>query len=414
MSGGITVAYSGVHQAYQLALAAHELGVLDLFLCSVYAAPGKWGGWLEKFVPEGTLFSRHAEGLDPGKIREFPWPLVWQRVRSRLLPGSSNDWLLANDWFDRHAAKALEGAGTSVCVGAETCALHSLAAAKRLGMKTVLDCPGVDSEFLNEIAAKAAGQFGLRTVSQADPAAMGRRKDEELKLADAVLVCSAFQAETMQRRKIPPEQLVIAPLWVDGGFWHPDVDAIRSNGDRRLRVLFAGKINVRKGVPYLLEAARSCAQQLRVTLVGRVDADVAPLIGQRPPNVSVLAPRPKRDLRDLYRQHDLLVLPSLGDSFGFVALEAMACGLPVIVTENCGVPVPDESWRVPVMDADAIAERLLLYARDRELCREHGRVAAEFARQYTPERYREQIKDLYRRLLGETAPAAVSPLRPDA
>ena len=112
-----------------------------------------------------------------------------------------------------------------------------------------------------------------------------------------------------------------------------------------------------------------------------------------------MPPCSKTELRKHYHEHDLLVLPSLGDSFGFVAMEAMACGLPVIVTENCGVPVPDPSWRVPVMDSEAIARRLALYAQDRSLCREHGLVAAEFAQQFTPKRYREKIKGLFQQFL---------------
>jgi glycosyltransferase involved in cell wall biosynthesis len=109
----------------------------------------------------------------------------------------------------------------------------------------------------------------------------------------------------------------------------------------------------------------------------------------------------KGELRRLYAAHDVLVLPSLADSFGFVALEAMACGLPVIVTENCGVPVPDPSWRVPVMDSEAIARRLEYYADNREALERDGLLAQQFARQLTPERYRDQIKNLFLRILGE-------------
>ena len=55
--------------------------------------------------------------------------------------------------------------------------------------------------------------------------------------------------------------------------------------------------------------------------------------------------------------------------------------------------------RVPFMDSDAIARRLTLYSQDRDLCREHGLTAAEFARQFTPQRYRDSVKALYRRFL---------------
>ena len=117
------------------------------------------------------------------------------------------------------------------------------------------------------------------------------------------------------------------------------------------------------------------------------------------PNVQVSEPVPKARLRNRYWSNDVLVLPSLGDSFGFVALEAMACGLPVIVTDNCGVPVPDAAWRVPIMSSDAIAQRLQFYAANRDALKQDGNIAAEFARQFTLERYREQIKNLFRQLL---------------
>jgi hypothetical protein len=44
----------------------------------------------------------------------------------------------------------------------------------------------------------------------------------------------------------------------------------------------------------------------------------------------------------------------------------MAGGLPVIVTENCCVPVPDSAWRVPIMDNTATAQHLEFYAKNPE------------------------------------------------
>jgi glycosyltransferase involved in cell wall biosynthesis len=266
-------------------------------------------------------------------------------------------------------------------------------------MVRVLDCPGIEAGFLDQLAMDAGAEFGLTTPKQADRAAMRERKRRELQLADVIFVCSDVQARSFPAGSVPSARVHVVPLWVDTTFWRPAAEPVAPRSGP-LRVMFAGKTNLRKGIPYLVRAAMSCDAPVELTLVGSVDDELRPFLKRYDGRFKTMPPCSKTGLRRYYQGHDLAVLPSLGDSFGFAAMEAMACGLPVIVTENCGAPVPDPSWRVAIMDSDAIARRLALYARDRDLCREHGIVAAEFARQFTPERYRKTIKGLFRQLLG--------------
>jgi glycosyltransferase involved in cell wall biosynthesis len=63
----------------------------------------------------------------------------------------------------------------------------------------------------------------------------------------------------------------------------------------------------------------------------------------------------------VYQRAELLVFPSLHDGFGFVVAEAMACGLPVIVTRDAGASewvTPECGWIVPAADSEAIAAAL--------------------------------------------------------
>src|SRR5213592_205985 len=159
MKNGITVAYSGVHQAFQLALAAEELGQLDYFYCSVFAAPGKWGAVLARLLGPDILLNRRVIGLSPEKARENPWPLLAHHCRARLLPRTTNDWVRTNSWFDHWVAGRLRKSGCSVFVGVETCAAESFEAARDRGMVCVLDCPGVKARFLNRLANDAAAEF---------------------------------------------------------------------------------------------------------------------------------------------------------------------------------------------------------------------------------------------------------------
>jgi glycosyltransferase involved in cell wall biosynthesis len=402
MKNRIAVAYSGVHQAFQLALAVEELGQLERFYCSLYMGKGSWGRVLARLLGSERLFSRHVDGLSAAKIAEYPWPLLVHHCRARFRPKTANDWVQANAWFDKWVASRLRRSGCSVFVGVETCAAESFAAARAEGMTRVLDCPGIDAEFLDELARNAGAQFGLQTLSQADPPAMRERKRRELQLADAIFVCSELQARLLNASAVPPRGVHVLPLWVDTSFWHPANEPVAPRSSH-LRVLFAGKINLRKGIPYLIAAAIACDAPVALTLVGSVDHELQPFLKRYEETITIVPPCSKFDLRKHYREHDLLVLPSLGDSFGLVAMEAMACGLAVVVTENCGVPVPHPSWRVPIMDSGAIARRLAFYAGDRSLCREHGSIAAQFARRFTPTGYRENIKPVLQQLL---APAA--------
>jgi hypothetical protein len=86
MSGGrIVVSYAGVHTAYQIALAAQEMGELKVFCCSLYDAHGKWGARLGDFVGAGLFEGRRIDGLNIDKVMEFPWPLVWKAARDRFI-----------------------------------------------------------------------------------------------------------------------------------------------------------------------------------------------------------------------------------------------------------------------------------------------------------------------------------------
>jgi glycosyltransferase involved in cell wall biosynthesis len=125
-----------------------------------------------------------------------------------------------------------------------------------------------------------------------------------------------------------------------------------------------------------------------------------PFLSDLPGGCRIESYVPKDRLRQLYSEHDVLVMPSLGDSFGFVGMEAMAAGLPVIASSNAGVPLPSPDWRIPARNAEGLTQRLMHYATHRDALADDSALAAAFARQFTPQRYRDQIKDIYRELLS--------------
>lgn len=400
-NGTVALAYAGVHEIFQLALAAHEMNRLEAVHCSAVDLPGKIGRMLSGFVAAPSLRPLgHAE-LPAERVREFPWPLLVHRIIQKLLPRRKTVHLHSNDWFDRVIARRLRRSSARLFVGAETCSLHSMRAARERGMKTLLDCPGIPSPFLESMEARAASERGIAVTPAPNTSAMLERKLAELKLADRILACSELQKRALVGMGAEAERITVVPLWVDAAFWAagPARDTTR-NGP--LRVLYAGAVSLRKGVPYLLDAMKELQGRATLTLVGAVPPEAKESFFKACPHTHHEYV-PKQELRRLFSEHDVLVMPSLGDSFGFVVIEAMAAGLPVIVSEHCGVPVPDESWRVPAFDAAAITRRLEAYLIQPEWLQEHGERARLFAQDLTPARYRQNVANVMRELLSETS-----------
>jgi glycosyltransferase involved in cell wall biosynthesis len=107
---------------------------------------------------------------------------------------------------------------------------------------------------------------------------------------------------------------------------------------------------------------------------------------------------------DILRGSDLFLLPSEQESFGLAALEAMACGVPVIASRVGGLPevvVDGETgFLEPVGAVDRMIERAAALLRDDAERGRLSRQAAEHALEFSAERVVPQYESLYRELLG--------------
>jgi glycosyltransferase involved in cell wall biosynthesis len=368
----------------------------------LYDAHGKWGARFGDFVGAGLFEGRRVDGLDIDKVMEFPWPLVWKAARDRLFPRGRGRWLSVNSAFDSWAARQIRRWPSDIFVGTATSDLYCLETAKRNGSTLVHDCPGLHPEFEFRLLSEAADRAGMRLATRIKRGGMQARKLHEYSLADILMIYSDFHRKGFESAGIPRDRLFMSPLWVDPFLWFRDApERLEATPrDRPLKVLYVGSIDLRKGIPFLLKAIDECGNAVQLTIVGPRNPDAASVLGRERHNVQCLNAQPKSQLRKIYAAHDLLVLPSVGDSFGFVALEAMACSLPVIVTENCGAPVPEASWRIPAMDPTRLAARIMQYADDRAWIVQHGRQASAFATQFGPEKYRHNIRILFDGILN--------------
>lgn len=180
-----------------------------------------------------------------------------------------------------------------------------------------------------------------------------------------VLVASEYTKKSLFACGYDISRTRVVPLAVDTRDWKPREEAA-GKSDGRLRVLYAGNIDLRKGVLYLIEAIKKLrSRKVEVKLAGVVNLRQELLVVPSA-EVELLGPVPRSDMPELMRWADLFVFPTLGEGFGLVQVEALACGTPVIATTECGEVVRDgiEGHIVPPRNSDAIAHWLDYYAAD--------------------------------------------------
>ncbi len=295
--------------------------------------------------------------------------------------------------FDSKVARRLSSLRPDVVYAYEGGALKTFREAKRLGIRTIYEQASSYWYWVRQLLAQEAERsptFAGLLPNLADSAAHLEWKDEELSLAETVFVASEHVRRTLAGA-VSQEKIRVV---------HYGAPAVRQREQvvtdpaRPLRVLFVGVLVQHKGIGYLLDAIDGLGSQVELTLVGRrfhANARVDEAC-RRWRWFETLS---NDQVLDVMMESDVLVLPSLGEGFGLVVTEALACGLPVIVTPNVGASdlVRDgrEGFVVPVCSADAIAERLQTLSRDRELlaamsrraqATAAGKILGELSRQF--------------------------------
>ena len=299
--------------------------------------------------------------------------------------------------FDRAAARRL-GPDCAAVIAASSAASRTLARARSTGAVAILDYPIAHHDVVDRLMADEARlqpRFANTLQYLAQSPRLHRQLDAEIATADRIIVLSSFAYQSFVDAGVAEEKLAQIPLGVDLEMFTPAERA----PDEPFRVLFAGQISQRKGISYLLEGYRLAAlKRAELVFLGRPVGPSSEWISR--PGVVHWPPVAIYDLRDRYVACDVYVLPSLAEGFPQTAIIAMACGLPVIVSEhtfgNDVVTDGVDGYVVPIRDPAAIAERLRELAADPELRRRMGAAARQTAQRFAWSSYRRSIADLAR------------------
>ncbi|HEY8360512.1 MAG TPA: glycosyltransferase family 4 protein [Ramlibacter sp.] len=397
----------GARRHYAVPRLLHEAGLLDCFYTDLYLGNKRWlhqaGDWMpSRLMHRGLqrVLARSDLVLPPAKVHSFDllglW-YAWARRRASSYSDIQQVYRTMSERFARRIGK--RGFGDSYAVwGFNNASLELFHNARSAGLKCVLEqtiLPArLQLQLMREEAERWPGWQARLAFPETDRVTE-KRAEAEWELADLIVVGSEFVRGGLLRCGVPENKVQVVPYGVDVERFQaaPTEDMA---ADSPLKVLFAGEVGLRKGVPDLLEALRRLGPtKVKARFAGNVTLDRAKLA----PYLDVaefLGPVPRLQMPKLYRWANVFVLPSVVEGSAAVTYEALLSGLPVITTPNAGSVVRhDQSgYIVDIRSPHQIADALGQYCGNRLKLREH-REALRGIREYASlSRYGADLKAL--------------------
>lgn len=213
------------------------------------------------------------------------------------------------------------------------------------------------------------------------------RKEEEYRLADLIMVNSNFVKDTFIKCGIDKDKIASVPTGCPGV---AHTAARSGTGAQKLIFLFAGRLSLRKGLIYLIEAWRmlNAGNHAELWLVGQREVPEE-LLKKNISGIRYFGALSSSELPPLYARADVFVLPTLLEGLAYVVLEALSAGLPVITTREsgCGTFVNDGVNGIIVESADSQSLRSAMEwaIKNRARLPDMGKASLEQARSWTLE-----------------------------
>lgn len=229
-----------------------------------------------------------------------------------------------------------------------------------------------------------------------------------LRNADAVIALTKDMKREIQ--KICNREIIVIPNGIDlERFQNLSREEARNKlqikADDKI-IIFVGSLRPVKGVKYLIKAMKIVRQKepnARLILIGNGEEkqDLIKLTGDLNLGnlITFVGEIPNEKVPEYMAASNVFVLPSLSEGFPLVSLEAMACGLPIVVSRVCGLPEIVEDGKngflVESGNPEQIAEKVLLLLEDDELRERMSRNNKEKVKDYTWEGVIGRLERIY-------------------
>lgn len=304
---------------------------------------------------------------------------------SRRIPERYYNELL----FDLFAQRHICG-DSDVLLCRDSGLVRSVRKAKVNGIFTIVLHSTLHPEVIYEILEEESRKFGVREESVFTNKKWNRNRVTTLEECDVIFVKSNLVKQGCIQKGIPEGKVKVMGNGVDTGYFKPS-----KKEDDKFVCLFMGHKSLINGVPYLLEAWKMLdLRDARLVICGVQNKRI---IERYSKIVDFDAPGTVSNPVEYYNSASVFMLPSLANSFPRVTLEAMSCGLPIIITEGVGskdiIKDGKEGFIVPIRDADSLAEKIQYFYDNPDEVMKMGKNARKKAEGYSWNKFGEGVVD---------------------
>lgn len=402
----VAVAMLGARMHYAVPRLFYEAGLLDRFFTDSYIGNKPWLEAALRSIPDSIQPSivarwlgRKDEILPPEKVISFEPLGLWYGYARQRAVGPLQLLEVSREVARRFNQNIFKvGLGQAQIVWSFNGPAHGLfQAARQEGRICVLEQTILPRTLEWRLMAEEQQRWPTWEEAPTDWSQTPPTDDREegaWELADAIVVGSDFVRDGLVSLGVAPEKIHVIPYGVD-----PERFSLESFGyvcslsKRPLRVLFAGTVGLRKGVPDLLDALQSFNP-------GEIEARLAGSVALRDEKLELYQPWakflrhvPRSQMRGLFQWADVFVLPSIVEGSATVTYEAIMSGCPVITTPNSGSIIQDgvDGFIVPVRDPEQIAAALRRYIEEPGLLDMHRQALSSTRERASFKRYKADL-----------------------
>jgi glycosyltransferase involved in cell wall biosynthesis len=406
---GWIVTQIGSREHYAVPRAFARQGKLAAFFTEA------WFGTGRSLIRRGpgalrALAGRYHSEIPCEKVFAFTWQSLVDRFKQPKNPTVEQahlEYMRVGKWFCESVNRRLRGFDLSPekhsFYGYNTGCFETLQMLRQRGILCVvnqIDPARVEEELVLE---EVALWPGWEKVEGRKPEVYWNRLEMEWELSDVVVVNSEWSKLALERQGVRSEKIAVIPLAYEAEGEPAWAKQPQNKPAGPLHVLWLGSVILRKGIQYLVEAAKLLASKdVRITVAGPILIS-AQAVKSAPGNMSFIGRVSRDQAAGLYREADLFVLPTVSDGFAITQLEAMSYGLPVITTPNCGKVVSDgvDGRIVPVRDPAALASAIAEYGGDRQKLADASSAAILKSKQFSLGHLADRLGELSsRRVVG--------------